>query len=539
MREDESFRGNRRSRSWVGSLAAAVSILPILAGLVRADLLPADQIIPDGHSRDVLAIAFTPDGKTLVTAGDGGQAKLWDVANSSVRANLAGHEGDVSCVAVSPDGKTLATGGADGIIRLWAAESGTSLGQLSGHSGPVAGLVFAPDGASLASGSLDGTIRLWEVASRRLSKTLKGHNAGVRGVAFAPDGTTLASASSDHSVKLWDVAVGQERATLGLHQEKVLCVAFSPDGKTLVSGGRDQTVRFWQVDQPDPKPAQDPQGARQPPVVPLGGDVLAIAFSPDGKTLAVSESVLQPARPVPGSIVMIDLPSRQVKTRLRAHLGAVRALAFSRDGHLLASAGGDRSIRLWDVNAGPALRATWLGPWPPGPVRDRIMIHVDPVEAVAITPDGKTVATATGGPIVTLWNTSTHEARRLRDPSGPCRAVAVSPDGHMLATGGDGKVVTLWDLGSGQVRATLAGHEGPITCVAFARDGKTLASGSRDSSVTLWDVATRQGAGHSGPAYKRSHVCGIHTRWQDDRHRLDRLDREALGSEFGRGPSFA
>ena len=90
---------------------------------------------------------------------------------------------------------------------------------------------------------------------------------------------------------------------------------------------------------------------------------------------------------------------------------------------------------------------------------------------------------------MTFWDATTHEARRLRDPSGSCRTLAISPDGLTLATGGDGKVVTLWDLATGRERATLTGHDGAITCLAFAPDGKTLASGSRDASVTLWDVA--------------------------------------------------
>ncbi len=102
-------------------------------------------------------MAFTPDGKTLVTAGADGLAKIWDVANGSVRADLAGHQHDVLCLAISPDGKTVATGGEDMTIRLWAMSDGASLGVLSGHSGGVAALAFAPDGKMLASGSLDAT----------------------------------------------------------------------------------------------------------------------------------------------------------------------------------------------------------------------------------------------------------------------------------------------------------------------------------------------------------------------------------------------
>src|SRR5262249_15789307 len=138
----------------------------------------------------------------------------------------------------------------------------------------------------------------------------------------------------------------------------------------------------------------------------------------------------------------------------------------------------DRSIRLWDVPSGTT-RANWLGPWPPGPVADRPMLHLDLVEAIAVAPDGKTVATAARSPIVTLWDVSTHEVRRrFRGPGGVVRALAFSPDGSNLVTGGDSKVVRVWELATGRERATLAGHVGAITSLAFAADGKALASGS-------------------------------------------------------------
>ena len=108
------------------------------------------------------------------------------------------------------------------------------------------------------------------------------------------------------------------------------------------------------------------------------------------------------------------------------------------------------------------MRATWLGPWPPGPEQDRLMTHLDPVVAVAFTPDGKKVATATGSSFISLWDVTTHEVlQMLRDPAGAVRALAISPDGLTLVTGGDGKVVKLWDLATGRERASLQGPRRP------------------------------------------------------------------------------
>ncbi len=200
-RQDECACASKTLRR----LTWALLILPVLAGLARADELPPDPVNPKGHVGDVLALGFTPDGKTLITTGSDGLAKIWDVATRTVRADLTGHEGKVLRVAISSDGKTIATGGEDRTVRLWSTADGARLGTLSGHSGAVTALAFAPDGKTLASGSPDTTIRLWDVAARRALRTLEGHDAGVQGLAFSPDGKTLASASRDGTVRLWDV----------------------------------------------------------------------------------------------------------------------------------------------------------------------------------------------------------------------------------------------------------------------------------------------------------------------------------------------
>ena len=384
----------------------------------RAEVLQPDRINPRGHAGDVLAVAFSPDGKTIVTAGSDKLAKVWDVATGSVRADLSGHEGKVLSAAVSPDGEILATAGEDRTIRLWSMADGARLGILAGHSGAVEALAFAPDGKTLASGSVDTTIRLWDIAARRVARTIEGHEAAVQGLAFAPDGKSLASASRDRTIKLWDSATGKETKTLGAHEAAAWCVAFAPDGKSLASGGLDKLVRFWRVDQPERPQQQFGPQEKQQPALPLGREVLAITFAPDGKTLAAALADAEPKRPVPGLVAIIDTRTRAVQAQLRGHLDAVRAVAYAPDGKTLASGGGDRSVRLWDTPAGtPA--PTWLGPWPQGPRQDRLMTHLDPVAAAAFTADGKTIVTATGSSIISLWDASTHELLRLvRDPSG-------------------------------------------------------------------------------------------------------------------------
>src|SRR5262249_48044376 len=152
--------------------------------------------------------------------------KLWDTATGSERATLKGHSKEVLCVAFSADGKTLATGSNDRTVKLWDVGTGTERTTLKGHAGWVSSVAFSPDGKTLASvgGGYDaqnkplpGEVKLWDLTTGAEGAALKGHNGWVTSVTFSPDGNTLASGSRDGTVKLWDVPMRTERASLKEH----------------------------------------------------------------------------------------------------------------------------------------------------------------------------------------------------------------------------------------------------------------------------------------------------------------------------------
>jgi hypothetical protein len=201
----------------------------------------------NGHAALIWNVAFDSRGRYLFTSSADGTVKMWDARTGREfrRFPAQNRINNINGMAVSPDGKRLLTGSDEAVVRLWDVESGKELRQLRGHNGSVYGVAFSPDGRqALSGGSSDGMMILWDVTTGRELRRFQGLRANIRVVAFAPDGRKALS-TGDNDVVLWDLTNGQEIRRYRGHSSPVCCVAFSPDGRRILSGGTDGTVRLW------------------------------------------------------------------------------------------------------------------------------------------------------------------------------------------------------------------------------------------------------------------------------------------------------
>ena len=249
-----------------------------------------------GHEFWVNSVAFSPDSRTVLSGSlyqpvmSGGRKdallKLWDVATGKVVRSFEGHLNDVYSVAFSPDGRTMVSGSSDNTLKLWDVATGKLLRTLEGHSNTVSSVAFSPGGHTILSGSWDHSLKLWEVATGKLIHTFEGHLDHVNSVAFSPDGRTVLSGGSDRTLKLWDVTTGELMRTFDGHRDTVTSVAFSASGHSLLSGSWDGTVRVWSLSN--------------------GDEMLRLLGTPNEQWLAITpEGFFSASQKVPDSISIV------------------------------------------------------------------------------------------------------------------------------------------------------------------------------------------------------------------------------------------
>lgn len=487
--------GRRRTRWFAAGLAVAL-VVAVVAGSValqqRAEVIWEARIVTARElagaavaNLDVdpeRSILLALEAVELTRSVDGSVVReaeeaLRRAVKTSRVVRTVPHGG--RSIGVTSDGQRVITTGTDWTddnAIVWDLQTGEELRVLRGPGVGRAIAALSPDDRHAATAHDDGTVRLWDLGTGEELHVLRGYQGYVSHPAFSADGSRLAAGGEDATVRVWNVSTGVEEHRLTGHDGPTYATAFSPDGARLASTGEDLTTQIWDL------------AAGETVITLTGHDWPAekVLFSPDGAHILTASG--------DSSARIWDAESGDPLVTLEGHTSGLTAAAYSPDGRLIATGGGDTTVRLWDSGTGREL-LTLAG-------------HSDEVRAVAFTPGGDHVISSGFDNTTRLWDVSVGGARDWL--TVPCAeliytGVSFSPDGTRFAAPAEPSGVTVWDTATGDVVATLVGHDTKLTTVAFSPDGRKIAGGSDlTDTPPVWDVDSGELlftlVGHDGAA---------------------------------------
>ena len=459
------------------------------------------------------SIGFSPDGKTLATAGGNELVRIWNVETRKLMHTFFGLRRSINPLSVhfSSDGNTL-VGWHDNGMRIWDIEKSVFKQDMNIHFDRQSDITFhsnriavvngnhktiryhdfstdtteeknsehkindahkeritcvsvSPDGKMIASGSRDKTVRLWNAETETLHKTLKGNRKPILSLTFSHDGSSIASTSEDKTVRVWNVDTGRRTHTFKTNSIHLHRVVFSPNGKTLASSSFDGIIHQWDLK----------KGKHKNTIVGHGRGFASknIVFSNDKITAATTYGY--------NHIILYDVNTQEMQAVLTGHKKRVNCLSFSSDGKILASGSQDKTIRLWDVTTGEH-KKTLRG-------------HSEQVYHVVFK-DNETLVSYGNDKTVRLWDVKKGRQKNNFKVGVFSHNIGFSPDGNVALSRDSKKDQPyshkLWDLETGshttlskQVKYTLQF----FTNIPISSDGSMLAY-CTDSEIVVWDVTT-------------------------------------------------
>ncbi|MCO5189961.1 MAG: NB-ARC domain-containing protein [Anaerolineae bacterium] len=410
-----------------------------------------------GHSRAVNALALFADSERMISASSDTTLKVWHLEQEQPLFTLSGHTGWVRDVVLTPDDRYAISAGADGQIIVWDLEQQSIVRHLHGHRSEVLALALAPDGSLLASSSADKTICIWDWKNDAELKRLIGHRDWVNDVAFL-DEQMLASASGDRTIKVWDVATGTASRTLRGHDYRVKAIAPFDNGKQLLSGSADNTVRIWRLDPVADTPVQD--GHRGIITAITVNDSHAIVYT------AAEDCSVKAWNIANGQLLQTFLGARK----------AIHALDYNPKNDQIVAGSQDRTVYIWDATSGELLH--------------KLRGHGGGVQTVLVDDNG-TVISGGADHRVIIWDVAGNAPHRSYKLHDDWINEIVQYDAVLFASASGDNTINVWHRESGDVTATLVGHEQWVLSVDVLVGEARLISSSNDRSIRVWHVETQ------------------------------------------------
>jgi len=399
--------------------------------------------------KSAMSVCFSPDGRSLV-AGFGtysgnavGRVKVLDVASGKEIKAFTGPRGGVNKVVFHPDGRKLAMAGSE-VVDVWDIETESKIFHLKGHKKWVYCLDYSPDGQWLATGGWDGTVKIREAATGIEALTIFAHEGFVLSLSFSPDSRNLITTSEDRSARLWEIPSGRRLATFHGHADFVWTVAFRPDGREFATGSMDGSIRFWDLKTSRPIVVEHNSWVER---LAFRNDGLRVLSQ---NTRRFGDAVVVKGwNPLTGELdpSLAGIRFNALPAEFARGSWWVTGPVKSPDGKLTAenggsSAGGGGASRSRDAS----ISTVFLREAASGQIIQTLAGHTADVVAIAFSPDGHRLATGSFDRTVKLWDIHTgQEVLTLRGHTAGVGTLVFSPDGSKIVSGGIDDTARVWD----------------------------------------------------------------------------------------------
>ena len=413
----------------------------------------------DAHQGMVLSVVVDGSGQRIVSAGWDGSIKLWDAASGKFLLSIGAHQGEVLSVAVDGSGQRIVSAGRDGLIKLWDAASDKCLLSVDAHEGEVLSVAVDGSGQQIVSAGKDGLIKLWDAASGECLFSVDAYQGRVWRVAVDGSGQRIVSAGGDGSIKLWNAASGECLLSVDAHESWVWSIAVDESGQRIVSAGRDGSIKLWDA----------ASGQFLLSVDAYQGSVLSVAVDGSGQRIVSAGK--------DGSIKLWDAASGECLLLVGAHKGQVWRVAVDGSGQRIVSAGWDGSIKLWDATSGECLLS--------------VDAHEGCVLSVAVDGSGQRIVSAGWDGSIKLWNTTSGQCLLSVDArQGRVQSVVFDSSGQRVVSAGDDGSIKIWDAANGERLLSFDAQQGGVQSVVFDSSGQRIVSAGWDRSINLWNAAS-------------------------------------------------
>ncbi|KAL4505772.1 hypothetical protein ABPG73_004657 [Tetrahymena malaccensis] len=462
------------------------------------------------HNQVISSVAFSTDGKYLVTGSNENAFKIWKVDNEFELMNkIEGHNIPISSVAFSFNNKYFATSSEDKTCRIWNVENGFQLmNTIQGHTKDISLVAFSPDRKYLASSSHDTTCKIWSVENGfELIHSIQKHTDVISSVAFSSNGKYLATGSYDKSCKIWNLENNFELMyDIQEHTKRITSIAFSADNKYLATGSEDSTCNIYYLENQFELIITVEGHSNPINQVIFSGDsqFLATASSDNSCKIWNTENSFDHMKTIEGPIssIAFSADNRYLATgfldkscriwniengfelviKIEGHTENIYSIAFSPDGNYLATGSYDKTCKIWNVENGFQLISSIEG-------------HTSKISSVTFSADSKYLATGSHDNTCKIWNVSNGFEllnRQIEQHVNQITSVYFCELGKYLATGSRDNTCKIWSVKNGlEFLNTIEGHNRYISSVAFSRDGQYLATGSYDKTCKIWNAENR------------------------------------------------